>query len=281
MNFYFFNAHMNDVDELYNNHFYGGLFIYDVPKGDSFTKVARVIDSDKEFKYLVAVRPYTISPQLVTMIYNSINDIHPGRLQLNIVSGSGEIQQLIKQSRDEYIAGTKKDFGGILGNITDKSPPIERSNYLIDFINMLNSLDTNIPDFFVSTTNNYVFDAAVKNNNKTIIPYAMYRNNTFDIKGKEVMISIKPILRKTQEELNALPKPEGIWNKYTGQYDHKDYDYFTYDEFAEVINKLKKENIKNVLLAGCRIEQIYNPPIEERKNILSFVKQYKEGLLKG
>ena len=96
MNFYFFNAHMDDVEELYRNHFYGGLFIYDVPKGDSFTKVARVIDSEKEFKYLVAVRPYTISPQLVTMIYNSINDIHPGRLQLNIVSGSGEIQHAAK-----------------------------------------------------------------------------------------------------------------------------------------------------------------------------------------
>jgi hypothetical protein len=57
VNFYYFNTHVEDVEELHANHFYGGLFIYDVTKGESFTKIARVIDSDKEFKYLVAARP--------------------------------------------------------------------------------------------------------------------------------------------------------------------------------------------------------------------------------
>ena len=48
-----------------------------------------------------------------------------------------------------------------------------------------------------------------------------------------------------------------------------------------MVDKLKNENIENILLTAGGIEQIYNPPIEERKNIISFVKQYKEGLFKG
>jgi hypothetical protein len=95
------------------------------------------------------------------------------------------------------------------------------------------------------------------------------------------MVSIRPKLRETEEELEALPKPDGIWNKYLEQDDRKEYDYFTYKEFAEVIDKLKNENIENILLTAGGIEQIYNPPIEERINIISFVKQYKEGIFKG
>jgi hypothetical protein len=276
MNFYYFNSHIEDLEDLCANHFGGALFIYDVPKGESFTKIARIIDKDLGIKFLVAVRPYVMSPQFLCLIYNSVNDMSPGKLQINLVSGSGDIQQQIKQSREEYLANTKKDFGGILGDVTDVSSNIDRSNYLIKFIDMLNSLDTNIPDFFVSTTNSYIFNAASKHNNKMIIPYAMYKSKNFNIEGKKVMISIKPILRKTEEELDALPKPVGLWNKYAGQYDRKDYDYFTYKEFSEVINKLKNENIEDVLLAAGGIEQIYNPPIEERKNVMSFVKQYKE-----
>ena len=35
-----------------------------------------------------------------------------------------------------------------------------------------------------------------------------------------------------------------------------------------------------VVVDNARIEQIYSPPTEERKNIISFVKQYKEGMFK-
>jgi hypothetical protein len=281
MNFYYFNTHVEDVEELYANHFYGGLFIYDVTKGESFTKIARVIDSDKEFKYLVAARPYVMSPQFLCLLYNSLNEMSPGRIQINLVSGSGLTQQAIKQTRREYIDGDKKDFSGIMGDVTDVSSNIDRSNYLIDFLDMLNGLDTKLPDFFVSTTNRYVFNAASSHNNKMIIPYAMYKSKAFELDNKKIMVSIRPKLRETEEELDALPKPDGIWNKYLEQDDRKEYDYFTYKEFAEVVDQLKNENIENILLTAGGIEQIYSPPIEERKNIISFVKQYKEGLFKG
>lgn len=276
MNFYFFNPKIEDMKELYDHNFYGGLFIYDVPQGDAITKVARVIDQDIPMKYMVAVRPYTISPQLLCLMYHSINSFKPGKLQFNLVSGSGDIQRTIKQATPEYLDAINKDFGGILGPITDLSSNIERSNYLIDFIDMINNLDTEIPDFYVSATNEYVFDAAAKHNNKTIISYTAYKNKRFNIDNKDIMVTVKPTLRETESELDALPRPTGIWNKYHGQYDRTDYDYFTYSEFEDLMDSFKSNNIKNVLISGCKIEEIYDPPMEERYHIINFVKQYKE-----
>lgn len=279
MNFYFFNPKVEDMRELYENHFYGGLFLYDVPQGDSFTKVARVIDQDIPMKYMIAVRPYTISPQFLCLMYNSIDEFGPGKLQLNIVSGSGEIQRTVKQATKEYLDGINKDFGGILGPITDTSSNIDRSNYLIEFITMLNNLETKKPDFYVSATNEYVFNAAAERNNKIIIPFTSYQTNRFNTKGNNVMVAIKPILRETEDELDALPRPTGIWNKYHGQYDRKQYDYFTYKEFAELMNSFKENGINEVLLSGCKIEEIYDPPLIERQNIINFVKRYKENTI--
>lgn len=274
MNFYYFNTHINDIEELSANNFYGGLFIYDVPLGDRFTKIARIIDSNIEIKYLVAIRPYVISPQYLCMLYNSVNSMHPGRLQINIVTGSGDIQREVKHSRTEYLNSDNKDFGGILGSVTDLSSNIDRSNYLIEYLDMINSLKTNKPDLYVSVTNEHVFNAAAKHDNKIIIPYAMYKHKKFDIKNMNVMVAIKPILRETAEELDALPKPSGIWNKYHGQYDRKEYDYFTYSEFADLMDSFKQNGINEVLISSCKIEDIYNPPTEERFHVMNFVKQY-------
>lgn len=274
MNFYYFNTHINDIEELNANNFYGGLFIYDVPLGDRFTKIARIIDSNIEIKYLVAIRPYVISPQYLCMLYNSVNSMHPGRLQINIVTGSGDIQREVKHSRTEYLNSDNKDFGGILGSVTDLSSNIDRSNYLIEYLDMINSLKTNKPDLYVSVTNEHVFNAALKHNNKIIIPYAMYKHNKFNIKDMNVMVAIKPILRETSEELDSLPKPTGIWNKYNGQYDRKEYDYFTYSEFADLMDSFKQNGINEVLISSCKIEDIYNPPTEERFHVMNFVKQY-------
>ncbi len=274
MNFYFFNSHIEDIEELKAHKFYGGLFIYDVPLGDRFTKIARIIDSDIEMRYLVAIRPYVVSPQYLCMLYNSVNGMHPGRLQINIVTGSGDIQREVKRASTEYLMNENKDFGGILGPVTDLSSNIDRSNYLIEYVDMLNTLNTNLPDFYVSVTNEYVFNVAKRNQNKIIIPYAMYKYNKFDISDMNTMVAIKPILRETEEELDQLPKPTGIWNKYHGQYDRKDYDYFTYSEFSDLMDTFKANGINEVLISSCKIEDIYNPPTIERFHVMNFVKQY-------
>jgi hypothetical protein len=270
MDFYYFGGFIGDqqVQHIEDHHFAGILFTYDIRQGDFFTRVARDIDLSKKIKYMVAIRPYVISPQYLSMISQSMHDIMPNRLQINLISG--------------HIKPHEKEVGGVLGNLNDSSSHIDKSNYLIEYIECLDKLKnsiqkTAVPDYYVSTTNQYVFDAASKLNNKMIIQYAEYNqgcwtnyenyqtNNQIvtmgekiDVKGKDIMISIAPILRKTQEEIDSLEK-----SKHT-----TDTAYFTYDEFEARIEEIKKDGINQLMFISW--------PTEEREYVMDFVKQYKE-----
>ena len=282
MKFYYFGGNFYDghTTLLENSHFDGVMFVYDSALGDVFTKMVENMKTNEKIKYLVAIRPYAISPQYLCMINQSINSIMPDRLQINFVSG--------------YIKEHEKSFGGILGNINDNSDRIERSNYLIDYIDVLNTMPGNQGslklDFYVSTTNEYVFKATEKYDNKIIISYKDYKNgywtvvdnlygniigNNFDCSKRKIMLAITPIIRKTQDELDRSEEYANrpIWREDERQGTVTDIEYFTYEEFDKFIVNLESKGIDGVLINGHLQE--------ERENIISFVKQYKEGLFKG
>lgn len=270
MDFYYFGGFIGDqqVEWIEDHHFAGILFTYDINQGDFFTKIARDIDLNKKIKYMVAVRPYSISPQYLAMITQSMNDIMPDRLQINLISG--------------HIKPHEKTIGGVLGNINDSSSHVDKSNYLIEYIECLDKLKNSVqknavPDYYVSTTNKYVFEAASKLNNKMIIQYTDYNNGCWtnyenyqsnsqktslgekiDVKGKDIMVSIAPVLRKTQEEIDSLKRA-----KHT-----TDTAYFTYDQFEARIEEIKKDGINQLMFISW--------PTDERTHVMDFVKQYKE-----
>ena len=164
MKYYYFSGgdHTanNKISILEEHGFTGVLFTYNALSGDYFTLVARDIDLSQKIVYMVAIRPHTISPQYLSMISNSIHGIMPNRLQINLISG--------------HIKKEEKNVGGVLGVITDQSTHIERSNYLIEYLQELDKMYKakacdNMPDIFVSTTNEYVFETASSLKNKMII----------------------------------------------------------------------------------------------------------------
>jgi len=270
MDFYYFGGFIGDqqVQTIEDHHFSGILFTYDINQGDFFTKVARDIDLSKKIKYMVAIRPYAISPQYLAMISQSVDEIMPDRLQINLISG--------------HIKPHEREIGGILGGTNDSSSHIDKSNYLIEYIECLgklkNSIQKNaIPDYYVSTTNPYVFEVASRLNDKMIIQYTDYNNGHWtdyenyqgnsqktsvgekiDITGKSIMVSMGPIVRKTQEELDSLNK-----KKHT-----TDTAYFTYDQLEARIEDMKKDGINQLMFISW--------PTEERAHVMDFVKQYKE-----
>jgi hypothetical protein len=192
----------------------------------------------------------------------------PNRLQINLISG--------------HIKENEKDKGGVIGSVNDASSNIERSNYLIEYMKVINQMKKSgaysfIPDYYVSTSNEYVFDVAKELNNKIIIQYSDYmrghwnnyinyqtnnqivkKGSDFDVSGQQVMVSIAPVLRKTKEEIDKLPLV----------LHQTDTAYFSYNEFEIFIEKLKKDGINHLMLISW--------PVEERKNFMDFVKQYKE-----
>lgn len=265
MKFYYFGGNFNPgfLRKLEEHHFSGVLFTYDATQGDFFTKVARDIDTTKKIKYMLAIRPHTISPQYLCMVAHGMNDIMKDRLQINLISG--------------HIKEHERDFGGILGTLTDLSPRQERSQYLINYIECLNEMKSNpkvtIPDYYISTTNKYVFKTATSFNDKIIMGYRDFRKSywteinengneypgeSFTMPKENVMIAIGPILRETKEELDAIDRG----SKTT------DSVYLTYKEFDNLIQELEQMNINEILMHGW--------PFEERDIIIDYIKKYKE-----
>jgi hypothetical protein len=246
MDFYIFSTGVSEVKELQEYNYSGALFTYNIRQGDFFTQIARNIIVGEKFKYMVAIRPYVISPQYLWMINKSINNIDPGRLQINLISG--------------WIKPEEKEFGGILGEVHDLSSNIDRSNYLIRYIDLIEKTTPKTLDYYVSATNEFVFSAAAKHKSKIIVPYSKYKKNMYDLNDKKIMMSVAPILRETKEEIDLLNK-----NKINSA---DDVEYFSYQQFTDFINELKDKNINEIML-HCW-------DVKERKIINNFVKQYKE-----
>lgn len=288
MNFYYFGGvfHENSMETapiLEKNNFSGVMYTYDPTEGDMFTRVAREIKTDGKIKYLVAIRPYTISPQYLYTISQSISEIAPNRLQINVVPG--------------YIKDHEKNIGGILGEVNDLSESLERSKYTIEFIKKLDEINNGIMatqtaegkqlentlDVYISTTNSYVFDTVKKYKNKIILPYHIYKRGfwsdvlkdpsmmiNLDIKDTEVMLAMTPIIRKTKEELESLAKHamRPVWKKGEIPAVVSDVEYFTYDSFHEFVQTLEEDNIHHLLINAV--------PRSESEIIISFINQYVE-----
>jgi alkanesulfonate monooxygenase SsuD/methylene tetrahydromethanopterin reductase-like flavin-dependent oxidoreductase (luciferase family) len=282
MEFYYFggNFHGPQISNLEKSHFSGVMFTYDATQGDMLVRMARHINPNEKIKYLIAIRPYSVSPQYLCMVNDSINEIDSGRFQVNLISG--------------YVKDHEADFGGIIGSVNDSSDRITRSKYLIKYVKTLNTMLGNLRsqnklDFYISTTNNFVFETAKIYNNKIILPYRDYLNsywtvigenggqaladNPMDLSDVKIMLALTPIIRETQEELEALTdyaiRP--VWRKGEKPAQVTDVGYFTYEQFDEFVKELEAKGINQLLINGW--------PEAERDKIIKFIKYYSE--LKG
>lgn len=280
MKFYYFGGTFDSENSegletasvLEDHNFDGVMFTYDATQGDMFVRTARDIKVEEDIKYLIAIRPYTISPQYIQTINDSMNEIDNNRLQLNFIAG--------------YIKDHESQIDGIVGDIVDSSDSISKSNYMIKFIQTLNDMKINKSrlDFYISTTNSYVFEEAKKYNNKIILPYHIwkrgfwsdvYKNSSgkgkkLDAQGLEVMMSITPIIRETEDELNSLTNHalRPIWKKGEVSKVIDDVEYFTYESFHEFVNMVEEKGISHLLINAV--------PRQEHSIIIPFIKKYVE-----
>lgn len=243
MKFYSFGL-LEEVKTLHENNYSGALFTYNIEHGDYFTRIANTIDKEIDFKYMVAIRPYTISPQYLCMINNSMNTISKNRIQVNIISG------ILQES--------EKDFGGIVGETTDSSSNIQKSKYLTEYIDTIEKIERKIPDYYVTITNEFVFNKASEVGSKMIIPYEDYKNNLYNLDNQKVMIAIAPIVRETKEELENKNFVSTLNNM----------GFFSYEEFIALLEELENKGIDEVMIC------LWNK--KEKKIINKIVKEYKE-----
>lgn len=264
-------AGLEQTKEVIDNNFDGMLYTYNYNSVDPFIHISKYFNLNLDFRYFVAIRSYAISPQYIFKILKSFYHLEETNSEIiftkpfdhigiksvpiciNLVSGSIDSKQ--------------QHFGGTIDEVNDSSSSIERSKHLIKFISEFNKVnDKHFNNFFhsnlyISTTNNYVFEEAIKKNNKMIIEYQDYASNKFKIDNPEnVMVTFGPVIRYTQEELHSMDKNLGPNVKPNSI-------FCTPDQLKSMLDKLKSEGIQEVLFWSLRQQ--------DHTNMLHFVKKYK------
>jgi len=179
MKVYFFTSDVELIKDLEQLGIDGVLHTYNAYQSNAFIKIVKYLPETK-IKHMVAIRPYTISPQLLSQIISTVNEVCSREIiQINLVSG--------------WIKEDEKNAGGIVGTINDNSTKAERSNYLIDYVDILETSDNKKIDYYISVTNNFTFDAAIKNNSKMIIDYKHFEEKRYEIKNNKTMIAINTV----------------------------------------------------------------------------------------
>ena len=196
---------------------------------------------------MVAIRPHVLSPEYLVRIHKTIREMSKDdRLQINLIAGD-----LGRNSKQNEIEWT-------LGPITNKSTTKERSNYLIEYIDLLDKLPQNEkPDYYISISNEFLLEASLKHNAKMLIPWAEDIYNKVDLPYNKVMISLAPVIRKTQDELDNLT-----------EYNLEEIENvkFTYEALTNLINNFKDQGIKEIIF-GARNQQ-------DVIRCIAFIKEY-------
>jgi len=140
MNIYWFGRHTDKdlgyiSDLLEDAGFYGWLLPYAVGVPDPFTRIARSLKTDQNLKYLVAVRPYTISAQYLLAIIDSLDLIQEDRVRVNFVPG--------------FIDG-EQSFGGIFSEVNDATPFEERKKFFCSYLEQFKKWDVKKPYTYIS-----------------------------------------------------------------------------------------------------------------------------------
>lgn len=120
------------------------LLVYDSFLDNAVVTVANTINKEHTFKYIIAVRTYSLSPEYLATIYETFEKIAPGRVTFNVIPGNIKFQetslrdvvfiedriQTIEQ-RDQYTLEWLKKYNVL--SLRKKLPPLMLSGHSIDF----------------------------------------------------------------------------------------------------------------------------------------------------
>jgi len=203
MKYYWFMRHNEyDLKEIFSrleNAGFDGVLLSYGQTGDPFTVLANSIDKDSKMEYIVAIRPYLISPQYVSEIVNSFESFAPGKIALNIVPGA--------------IGENDKYYNGVIGKVTDNSSSEERREFLSEWLKEYKAcrkdnckiyISGHHPDFI-----KYSEDA-----DTLIMNYFVFSNDNVPVpSNKEFYLSMSPVIggypKKTAPD-NIVTTPENL-----------------------------------------------------------------------
>lgn len=248
MKFYWFDRHNNVnlkefLSKIEDSGFDGMLLAY-AQKGDPFTRLARDLDVKSSMEYIVAVRPWLMSPQYLSQIIKSMNEIKPNSVSINLVPGN--------------ILEDEKAYGGIIGSVNDLSDQQKRREYLNSFLESFSDINKDNVKIYVSGHHEDVYGAANKYADSFIMNYRVFEDfGRIKPTDKEFYISMSPVIGST----------EGFEEK--GWKITKDNVVTSSEGLKSIIKDLESSfNVKGILFHNTHSDQFLE--------LCKFVKDYKK-----
>ena len=208
------------------------LLVYDSFLDNAVVTVANTINKDHTFKYIIAVRTYSVSPEYLASMYETFERIAPGRVTFNIIPGNIKFQET-----------SLKDLVFIEDMIATSE---QRDTYTLEWLKKYNklSIKKNLPPLMLSGHNIEFQNACVEygfTNIMQLSDYLYQKDNGHLIKNKNQMVSVA-ILNKDLVSKNNL-------HLYKILESHKDTTIFgNNDEIHSQMLSIKDKGISDVLV---------------------------------
>ena len=120
------------------------LLVYDSFLDNAVITVANTINENHSFKYIIAVRTYSVSPEYLAGMYETFEKLYPGRVTFNIIPGNIKFQETslkdvvliedqikTQEQRDIYTVEWLKKYNKL--SIKKNLPPLMLSGHTVDF----------------------------------------------------------------------------------------------------------------------------------------------------
>lgn len=228
------------------------LLTFNSASQDNWIKSAAALVPGQKLKYMIALRPYHLSPQYCAMMIEGFNSIEKDRLIINFVAGD-------VQNRPE-----EPDQKDVFGNVENLKTIDDRKKFVRDFVSELvkSEVITSMPEFVFSGYSPYTIETAemydgiglsmcddyernidlFKNLNRRMVSARMLIRETDDL-AEQAVDSL--ITRQREKEFTVYGSEETVFSKlngmgYNGVTDVLTHSYYNDQESYRIHDAMSK-----------------------------------------
>jgi len=217
------------------------LLTFHSKSADYFIKAAAALVAGDKIKYMLALRPYHMSPQYLAMVVKAFDEIDKNRISINFLAGGVDSMKGEQEQTDIY------------GNTESLDSIVKRTEFVRKFVDQYKfySFKKSTPELIFSGYSEYTTETAKILNGTSLSMIDDYRNNIDRFSGiKNIMVSVCLIILDSKSEAEEYKK-----FLHTKSYRYVDMSIIgTRDFVKEKLLLLETEGITDVMINTHRWE---------------------------
>lgn len=177
--------------------YYSVLLPFHSESPDYLIKSAAALVQGHKLKYMIALRPYHVSPQFCAMITEGYNQIEKDRLMFNWIAG--DFHNRNDEPRQFDVFGETESIDTI----------IKRTTFLRSFVEKYNSFNfvSTKPEMVFSGFSKYTLETAKMFDGTSLCMVDDYRKHIGRFEGiKNIMVCVNPVILESSNEVKEYRK---------------------------------------------------------------------------